>query len=218
MKYNDLLLLYRCFANWHKFLREEIDANRLSVSVFKPNNHYLSHIGFITKKNGPMRVYSARSMERTIGKYSRLIKSTVFSGKNAGNIVERLATRSIVNFSLDITRLLDIIQPNRTSLDDYLELPESSMHNMDHQLWSPFSSANIASDTPIESVPAKVVKKELAKYYTRSASCSLNNTHIDISARALLESHVYGSIMYRRIRHENRRGNHYILFHITNSS
>ncbi|KAI8969555.1 hypothetical protein BDB01DRAFT_732242 [Pilobolus umbonatus] len=194
-----------CFAHWHNYLREEIKANKISVAVFRPNNHYLAHIGMITRRNGCMRVYSARSMERTIGRYSRLIKSTVFSGKNAGNIVERLATRSIVNFSMDINSLLDM-------------LSSSSQYNLDHQLWSPFSSANLASDTHIESVPIATIIKELKKYYSRSSSSSLHSNTINISARALLNSRVYSSCMYRRIRREYRRGNHHVLFYISHNS
>lgn len=199
-------------------MRKEIKAERLSVAVFKPNNHYLAHIAYITGQNGCMRVFSARSMERTIGRYSKLIKSKVFSGKNAGNVIERLATRSTVNFSLDICSLLDVVEPNRTSLDDCWELPETSPHNKNHQLWSPFSSANLASDAFIESLPAQLIKKELSRYYSRTNSCSLQNMDIDISVRALLKSHVYGSCMYRRVRNEYRRGNHYIMFHIINKS
>lgn len=159
-------------------------------------------------------------MERTIGRYSKLIKSKVFSGKNAGNIVERLAVRNSLNFSVDISEELETIQPKRTSLDDFYELSSSSKFNYDHQLWSPFKSEDLSNGGFIESVSVDIIKKELKKYYSRSksSSSSLVSTKIDISARALLDSHVYSSIMYRRMRREYRRGNHFILFHASYNS
>lgn len=213
-------LLNRCFNDWHKFLKAEIEDKRLSVAVFVPNNHYLTHIGHITRKNGCMRAYSARSMERTIGRYSRLIKSKVFAGKNAGNLIEKISLRNSVNLALDMEKELDLIGPKKTSLDDYYELPSSSKFNLDHQLWSPFATSNLSHEVEIESVSSKIISKELVKYYSRSSSSasSLFITKIDISARALINNHVYSSIMYRRVKREFRRGNHYVLFHASINS
>ncbi|KAL0086416.1 hypothetical protein J3Q64DRAFT_1834229 [Phycomyces blakesleeanus] len=64
----------------------------------------------------------------------------VFSGKNAGNLVERLAIRGYLNCSVDFDELVNPIIPTRTSLDDFLELSSLSPYNYDHQLWSPFET------------------------------------------------------------------------------
>ena len=162
---------------------------------------------------GNLRVYSTRSMERTIGKYSKLIKSRVSSGKNAGNLVERLAIRGYLNCSVDVNELLDPIIPQKTSLDDFLELPSISPYNYDHQLWSPFETIPYLQE--FTTIPT--FTKELQTYYTRSDSQQVNLQYtmdtIKFAARALIGSHIYGSEMYRQKRSEYRRGNHYIRFH-----
>ena len=73
-------------------------------------------------------------MERTIGRYSKLIKSRVAAGKNAGNLVERLSMRSYFNLAVNINDLLDTVKPKKTSLDDFIELSLSSPFNQNHQL------------------------------------------------------------------------------------
>ncbi|OAD75291.1 hypothetical protein PHYBLDRAFT_64218 [Phycomyces blakesleeanus NRRL 1555(-)] len=165
------------------------------------------------KKMGNLRVYSTRSMERTIGRYSKLIKSRVFSGKNARNLVERLAIRGYLNCAFNIEQQLDLIKPYRTSLDNYLELPLPSPHNQNHQLWSPFESIPYIK----EFTDLPTFTKELQIYYTKSNSHSTDPQYtmntIKIAACALISSHVYGSEMYRRKRSEFQRGNHYIQFH-----
>jgi hypothetical protein len=160
-------------------------------------------------------------MERTIGRYSKLIKSKVLSGKNAGNTVEKLAIRSSIQFSIDIQKKLNLIKPNQTSLDEFYELSSSSPYNLDHQLWGPFCSADLLNNnTMLESVPVPIIGKELERYYFRSSGVSavLVSKKLEISARALIDNHIYGSSMYRRIRKEYRRGNHYILFHASYKS
>lgn len=130
-----------------------------------------------------------------------------------------LATRNSIKIAIDIQEELNTIEPKKTSLHDFYELPSSSQFNCDHQLWSPFVTANISEDTPIESVPSKTIEIELKKYYSRSSTTtSLYSNIIHISARALLNSHVYSSIMYRRVKQEIRRGNHFILFHVAYNS
>ena len=164
---------------------------------------------------GNLRVYSTRSMERTIGKYSKLIKSRVLSGKNAGNLVERLAIRGYLNCAMDTDGLLDAIKPKRTSLDDFIELTSLSPYNNDYQLWSPFEEINYVQQ--FTTIP--LFTNELTSYYTRSNSQMVDPLNtldtIKIAARALIGSHVYSSEMYRRKRSEFRRGNHYIQFHAT---
>ncbi|KAI9485884.1 MAG: hypothetical protein EXX96DRAFT_534203 [Benjaminiella poitrasii] len=64
-------------------------TKNLSLSAFSPVNLYLTHIGYMSRKAENLKVYSTRSMKRTIGRYSKLIKSKVFAGKNAGNFVKK---------------------------------------------------------------------------------------------------------------------------------
>ncbi|KAG2191239.1 hypothetical protein INT47_012016, partial [Mucor saturninus] len=213
-----ILEMESCFRNWHNFLDVEISNGNLSNSIFKPNNHYLSHIGFITRKAGCMRSYSARSMERTIRKYFKLIKSKVHAGTNAGNMVERLSIRGYVNLALDTVSLLESITPIKTSLDDFIELPPTAIHNQNHQLWSPFITITTTSSNLVDSMPINTFIRELKIYYGRStrsifASITIHNLTIKMAARALLFSNIITSRMHRRIRAEHRRGNRFVLFH-----
>ncbi|OAD71018.1 hypothetical protein PHYBLDRAFT_148233 [Phycomyces blakesleeanus NRRL 1555(-)] len=199
------------FSIWHQFLQAEITKNNISISVFSPVNHYLTHIGYMTRKVGNLRVYSTRSMERTIGRYLKLIKSRVFCGKNAGNLVERLAIRGYLNCAFNIEQQLDPIKSNQTSLDDYLELPLSSPHSQNHQLWSPFDQLGYLA----QFVPIPTFIKELTTYYTRSKCTFPIDLHytletVKLVVRAWINNHVYGSEMYKQKRSEVRRGNHYV--------
>jgi hypothetical protein len=54
-------------------------------------------MAYMIEQLGPMRAYSARSMERAIGKYKKLIKSKSNVAANAGNVMVRLATRAYIN-------------------------------------------------------------------------------------------------------------------------
>ncbi|KAL0582365.1 hypothetical protein ABG067_007792, partial [Albugo candida] len=208
-----------CFSVWHNFLQNEVNHERLSVKIFTANNHYLTHIGFMIRRAGGLRVYSARSMERTIGRYSKLIKSRVRSGKNAGKVVERLSITGFLNHALAVKDILDVIQSNKTSLDDYMELSSSSVSNINnHQLWSPFSV--VESELQKQLLEQKTFEKELQKYYTRCISSTAqpvqikNIVDIVIAGRSLIFSQVYSSEMYRIKRGERSRGNHYVMFEV----
>lgn len=53
-----------CITLFHSYCRRKRDACNLSISVFRPVMHYLSHISWIIKRQGPLVVYSTRSQER----------------------------------------------------------------------------------------------------------------------------------------------------------
>ena len=59
---------------WHNFLKKHD-----STDLFTVNQHSLEHLAFIIKKQGPLRYFSARPLERLIG----LTKSTIRSDKNS---------------------------------------------------------------------------------------------------------------------------------------
>ncbi|KAI9472100.1 MAG: hypothetical protein EXX96DRAFT_653263 [Benjaminiella poitrasii] len=102
------------FAAWHQVLQTEIAKKHISLSVFSLID----------------------------GAHNRLIlkadKNKVFSGANAGNLVERLAILGYLNCALSIEQLSDLIKPNRASLDDYTKLPHLSQYNKKYQLWNSF--------------------------------------------------------------------------------
>ncbi|KAI8980340.1 hypothetical protein BDB01DRAFT_725312 [Pilobolus umbonatus] len=133
----DLVEMERCFACWHAFLKAEIDAGNLSKKVFRPINHYLVHIPHVIRHLGPMRAYSTRAMERTIGRYSRLITFRVLSGTHASNLVEKLAIRQYVNITVKTEKQLNLIKKKTYSDKTFINPPASSSST--HQLWSPIT-------------------------------------------------------------------------------
>lgn len=57
------------------------------MAAFTINQHYLSHITFIIRNLGPLRLISARPLERLIGLINKRIKSPSKPGENAANEV-----------------------------------------------------------------------------------------------------------------------------------
>jgi hypothetical protein len=104
-----------------------------------------------------LRVYSTRSLERTIGRRSNSIKSKVASGANASNIVENLSVRGYIRSIIDIDELLDPIPPVPYSSKTYSNDPNDI--NGD-QLWEPFDNKSLKTDTDnqtIENYPIDII-------------------------------------------------------------
>jgi hypothetical protein len=196
-------------------LLREIDAKRIHPGILKPVQHYLSHIVYMIKQQGVLRAYSARSMERSIGKYKKLIKSKVNAGANAGNILERLTTRNHINSqSWSVQTELDLLTPRSYAENSYKNNPSGEAG--DPQLWEPFQ------DCLVTSLPAGVdcrfFLKALLKYYRRTEVNGASIVGIDsfdsiyIAGRAWAYNNVYTSTLYKNYISERRRGNNYIMF------
>ena len=85
--------------------------------VLKPVQHYLMHIPYMIEKQGVLKAYSGRSMERTIGRYKKLIKSKVDAGANAGNVLERFTIYGYVNsLNINIMESLNLLEPKQYTL------------------------------------------------------------------------------------------------------
>ncbi|OAD74888.1 C2H2-type zinc finger transcription factor [Phycomyces blakesleeanus NRRL 1555(-)] len=132
---NMIVEIEKDFNIWHQFLDSEITKKNLSVRVFSSVNNYIINIGLITRKMDNLRVYSTRSMEQTIGRYSKLIK----------------------NFD----ELVNPILSTRTSLDDFLELSSLSPYNYDYKLWSPFKTIPYIQ----EFINISTITKDLLTFY-----------------------------------------------------
>ncbi|OAD79052.1 hypothetical protein PHYBLDRAFT_164135 [Phycomyces blakesleeanus NRRL 1555(-)] len=92
-------LVYNHFSIWHQFLQAEITKNNISISVFSLVNHYLTHIGYMTRKVRNLWVYNTRSMERTIGRYLKLIEK-----------LTAYYTQSKCTFSIDLRYTLETVK------------------------------------------------------------------------------------------------------------
>jgi hypothetical protein len=200
---------------WNNFLLKQIDAKRIHPGILKPVQHYISHIVYMVKQQGVLRAYSARSMERSIGKYKKLIKSKVNAGANAGNILERLTTRNHINSqSWSVHNELDLLTPRSYAEKSFKNNPSGEAN--DPQLWEPFQNCLVIS-LPV-GVDSRLFSKALLKYYRRTEPngasivgiASLDSLYI--AGRAWAYNNVYTSTLYKDHISEHRRGNNYIMF------
>ncbi|OAD78082.1 hypothetical protein PHYBLDRAFT_68415 [Phycomyces blakesleeanus NRRL 1555(-)] len=73
------------------YLKFLLTSGKIKINIFTINQHLLQHYPLIIDAYGPPHTYSARSMERAIGEYSRAIKSNSAINVNTGNIMLGLA-------------------------------------------------------------------------------------------------------------------------------
>lgn len=81
---NDLDVLQNLINNWQQYLIDNFKTN-----VFTINMHYLYHVCDAIRHLGPLRLVSARPMERMIGKMKDGIKSRQNPGANANTCVQK---------------------------------------------------------------------------------------------------------------------------------
>lgn len=169
-----------------------------------------------------MRAYSTRPLERTIGRYSKLIKSKVDSGTNAGNLVERISILNHIHSSIDFKSTLNLKTKRPYSENSYIDFP--SKKTVLPQLWSPIKTEfdlnsinnnySLFLGIPITNT---IIKNSLCRYYKRTLPGSikqLDSSKITIAGRALIKTTLYSSVFRRHQINEFRRGNHHILFEI----
>ncbi|KAI9019989.1 hypothetical protein CLU79DRAFT_862893 [Phycomyces nitens] len=75
----------RHLVSWNEYLDTLVTNGSVGLQVFTINQHLIQHYPAMINAYGPPRAYSARSIERAIGEYSRAIKSNSAVGVNAGN-------------------------------------------------------------------------------------------------------------------------------------
>jgi hypothetical protein len=170
------------------------------------------------KQQGVLRSYSARSMERSIGRYKKLIKSKVDAGANAGNILQRITTRSHINSQAwDVETELGLIKPRSYSENTFKNNPSGNAD--DPQLWAPFFERSI--DSLPFGISARDFSKALVKYYRRTEQNGANITGIgsldslSIAGRAWAYNKVYTSSLYKSHINEFRRGNNYVMITVS---
>lgn len=169
-----------------------------------------------------MRSYSTRPLERTIGKYSKLIKSRVESGVNASNMIERLSVRGHIKLAIDMNEELDVITTRPLRESAFINSPSGDTDS--HQLWAPiihdFDLQSNINDNMIlfgQPVSNDIILNCLVRYYVRSlppgsTTIDLENKSITIAARAWINYTTYSSSYMKKFINEHRRGNNYIMF------
>lgn len=166
------------------------------------------------EKQGVLRAYSGRSMERTIGRYKKLIKSKVSAGVNAGNILERFTIYGHVkSLNIDMRETLNLMGPKKYTTESFISLDPHD--KTAPQLWSPLCQY------PPSSLPCGVsaiqITNALKKFYQRVYSVtyrptSSNSNIFNVAGRAWFNDIVYTSTLYKEHINERRRGNNYVMF------
>ncbi|KAI8635741.1 hypothetical protein BD408DRAFT_407680 [Parasitella parasitica] len=176
--------------------------------------HYLSHISWIIRRQEPLVVYSTRSQERSIGRFSDLITGKVQTHKQASNLIETVAIRNFVKRTFDTNSHLQGICPPPYSSASFLDHPNPS-----NQLWEPFENhdfQNAALDETFENVTIRKIKKALAKFYRRlfsdDALAAPGALVFVVALRAWVNTIEIPCERYRKKIEEFRRGNHQVMF------
>lgn len=195
----------------------EINKKHILPGVLKPTQHYLTHIPYMIERQGVLRAYSGRSMERTIGRYKKQIKSKVAAGANAGNVLVRFALYTHINrLSIDRRKELDLLEPKPYTNDTFISLDSDDPFST--QLWSPISNIPV-SELPCEVTYTKFtdsLRKFLERVFSSRQQLHLpTDTLINVAGRSWFNNTLYSSTLYKNHIHENRRGNNFILFSAT---
>lgn len=208
----------RFFDKWHSFLRREIAAGRLNARIFTANNHYLCHLQYIITNSGCLKAYSCRNLERTIKKYSNLIKSKTNINSNAQNIIINQAGYNS-HFIRNITQSL-VPSPNTYNKPDSFWYHPSSLPNYP-QLWEPFTKDSLSTQSFVDltccGVSKEKVEKALKSFYARTtgnAAVTLDDLNVDIAARAWKDSKLYSSVFDRRRKNLQTRAGNVVMFEV----
>lgn len=216
LSFDNLNEMDACFAEFFGFCNNKINQKQLSASVFKPVVHYLSHISYVCRNLGPLRVYSTRSQERAIGYFKNMITGTVKTQAQASNLIEKVAIRSFLYQSLDIVEEGNIIRPSTFDESSYLDNLDDE--NCTAQFWIPFQTVQLCNDTEeFEGVQISKFRKALSKYYRRKFSNErisiVDNIDFVLAGRVWFNDYtVITSIYYARINREFRRAGYYVFF------
>lgn len=175
----------------------EINAKRIKAGVLKPVQHYLTHIAYMIEQQGSMRAYSARSMERTIGRYKKTIRAKTNAGANAANILQRFATFNFIdNLPWQAEEEVQLITARPYGDHSFLNNPSGDEE--DPQLWQPFQQAE-TNHLPFD-VPQSKFLVALDNCYKRifNRPTSVASSTITIADRCWAYNKVYSSESYQQ--------------------
>ncbi|OAD75379.1 hypothetical protein PHYBLDRAFT_166626 [Phycomyces blakesleeanus NRRL 1555(-)] len=200
--YSDLSL--RNLIKWNSYLEGHFQNGKVGIEIFTINQHLLQHYPAMINAFGPPRAYSARSLERAIGEYSRSIKSNSAIGANAGNIMLRLAcTRCVdVNGALVVKARATarILQYNDESAGwPMTEEGERVDVDSDIEFWGPLEYKTIHDS--IEEISCLPVL--LAKFHeSKGVECSTIDSALTTSRKAFVNGCVIDSVFAHKVQRE----------------
>lgn len=183
----------------------------MNERVFTVNNHYLSHLSLLIREMGPLRSFSCRSMERTIKKYTNLIKSTTKTGVNASNVLRWQANLN----KTAVQQLLAELFPITPEQENMFETsPCGSL-----QVWGLPKYVSLVVEEGNEDVYGTTkskLKKGLERYYIRKtgiANITLDTNEINVFNQAWTDENVlYSSSIHRRSKGLTTRADNVVLF------
>ncbi|KAJ1909699.1 hypothetical protein H4219_006360, partial [Mycoemilia scoparia] len=76
---------------WHRHMLLRNAEGKIGDNFFTVSQHYLTHVPYIIRHCGPLRFFSSRPLERTIGHYTHRFKSRSSPGPHAGNILDSIS-------------------------------------------------------------------------------------------------------------------------------
>jgi hypothetical protein len=164
---------------------------------------------------GPLKSYSCRSSERTIKKFSNLVKSKTKTGPNSSNVLNKQANYKRVN----IRNLQDeLFRPSTYDASTFMAHPSGDCSFP--QLWEPFRNETLIGDDNeliCSGIRRVKVVKALKSYYGRLANVawteiSLSTDQIRTAAIAWRDSVVYSSVMHRNLKKLTTRAGNIVLF------
>ncbi|KAG2214761.1 hypothetical protein INT45_006290 [Circinella minor] len=82
----DIESINEAVKSWHNYAVDNISKSLQTVCL-----HYLHHVPEVFRLYGPLRGIGARCMERSVGLFDKMIKSTKSPGVNAGNQLKMVA-------------------------------------------------------------------------------------------------------------------------------
>ncbi|KAK4514155.1 uncharacterized protein ATC70_001742 [Mucor velutinosus] len=225
----DLQFIEAKVNDWHKLLITEIKAKRLPIKTFRPNAHYLGHLTYMIKAQGLPASTSSRSIERSIGRYKRLISARTDVGIHAGNIIDRLAIMRAIKASTtgdgtgdgkdklnDLDARIILLVPRRYDPITFVNLKNDNGNGS--QLCYPVIHTTVSNIPTSINVNTPLFVKAMQSYYDRQYSTDvLQNVHINdqldivVSGSAWAYNCTYRSEYYRDLTGANSRGSLYIM-------
>ncbi|OAD79321.1 hypothetical protein PHYBLDRAFT_162397 [Phycomyces blakesleeanus NRRL 1555(-)] len=185
-------------VTWNAYLEASLAKGEVQLKLFTINQHLLQHYPAMIEAYGPPRAYSARSVERAIGEYSRAIKSNSAIGINAGNIMlgltqirqMRVENSITTTATVTATTLLQYVDP---SAGWPIDREGSNVGtDSDIEFWGPLRNRTfVDSFGGISCLP-----ELLQKFYeSKGEECSMIEAAIKTSRKAFVNGCVIDSAL-----------------------
>ncbi|OAD80095.1 hypothetical protein PHYBLDRAFT_163142 [Phycomyces blakesleeanus NRRL 1555(-)] len=184
---------------WNMYLESLLTSGKIKINIFTINQHLLQHYPLMIDAYGPPRAYSARSMERAIGEYSRAIKSNSAINVNTGNIMLGLAQIRQAE-----ARATVMITEARTARHLQYEdstagwpLADEGKHvgaGSDIEFWGPLRNRTIRDSFEGISCLSKLLEDF---YKSKGEECSMIEAAIQTSRKAFVNGCVIDSALHQ---------------------